>query len=62
MSLGKDHMDIGDEIDILVKHDRRVEKLNRNFGDLLGKRFTIIFLRGWINILYIIPNIDRFSC
>ncbi|BFI73027.1 threonine--tRNA ligase catalytic subunit [Nanoarchaeota archaeon] len=49
----KDHVDIGDELDILVRHDRRLEKLNRNFGDLLGKGLQLFSLGGGLtyNIL-----------
>jgi len=52
----KNHIDIGDEIDILVKHDRRLEKLNRNFGDLLGKGLQLFSLGGGLTY-YILSQI-----
>jgi len=52
----RDHIDIGDDLDILVKHDRRIEKLNRNFGDLLGKGLQLFSLGGGLTY-YILSQI-----
>ncbi|BBL45605.1 threonine--tRNA ligase catalytic subunit [Nanobdella aerobiophila] len=51
--MDKDHIDIGDELDILARHDRRIANLNKNFGDLIGKGLQLFSLGGglYYNIL-----------
>ncbi len=50
----KNHIDYADELDILVRHDRRAGFLNGEFGDFIGKGIQLFSFGGGIlrTILY----------